>query len=121
MTSPKKPQLPVPDFAAAPPPQSPESTLLEKWNIFDKAANKDIKWWFFALLMIGMGYTAFERWEAAEYNKQLRQEITDVRKDQMAFMTAKNEAMMTALMNNTKALESNTQILLRVEMRKNNE
>lgn len=102
-----------PDFSAV-----KDTSLLDKWNLFDKAASKDIKWWFFALLMIGMGYAGFERWQSAEENKSLRQEITDVRKDQMAFVISKNEAMMSALMNNTEALKSNTQTLMRIELRK---
>lgn len=112
------PELNPPNFEAAP--RQAESSVLEKWNIFDKAANKDIKWWFFALLMIGMAYVGFERWESAKERDQLRQEITEVRKDQMNFVIAKNEAMMSALLNNTRALESNTQTLNRIENRKGN-
>lgn len=97
---------------------SAENALLDKWNVFDKAAKKDLHWWFFALLMIGMGYVGFERWESGKERDQLRSEITDVRQSQLAFVTAKNEVMMTAIINNTRALEANTQTLNRIENRK---
>lgn len=110
----------TPDFRAYPMP-SPESAMLEKWNIFDKAAKKDMRWWFFALLMIGMAYVGFERWESSKERDQLRGEITSVRESQLAFVTAKNDVMMTAIINNTRALESNTQTLNRMENRKDRE
>lgn len=99
--------------------ETPEAALMTKWNIFDKAAKKDLHWWFFALLMIGMGYVGFERWESAEERKALRNEITDVRTSQLEYVTKKNEALMEALMNNTRALEANTQTLNRIEARRN--
>ena len=95
-----------------------ESALMEKFNVFDKAAKKDLHWWFFALLMIGMGYVAFERWESSKEREQLRSEITEVRNSQLAFLTSKNDAMMGALLNNTRALEINTQTLNRIENRR---
>lgn len=95
-----------------------EGVLTERFNIIDKAAKKDLHWWFFVLLMIGMGYVGFERWESNQERVILRSEITEVRNAQMAYLTAKNEAMMAALLNNTRALEANTQTLNRLENRR---
>lgn len=108
---------PIPQFSedAA---SSPESAVLDKWNLFDKAAKKDMRWWFFALLMIGMAYVGFERWESSKERDTLRGEITAVRESQLAFVTSKNDIMMTAIINNTRALEANTQTLNRIENRK---
>ncbi len=110
-------ETPPPDFRAYAPPDPLEA----KWNIFNAAAKKDLHWWFFALLMIGMGYVGFERWESSKERIQLRSEITSVRDSQLAYVQAKNEAMMAALINNTKALEANTQTLNRIENRKRDE
>lgn len=103
-----------PDFSA----YRQVDPLEAKWNIFNAAAKKDIHWWFFALLMIGMGYVGFERWESNQERTQLREEITQVRTSQLDYVTAKSEAMMAALLNNTRALEANTQTLNRLENRK---
>lgn len=113
------PKLSPPDFNAAP--VQPESVLLEKWNVFDKAAKKDLHWWFFALLMIGMLAIGFLYNDMRREREILRGEITEVRKDQLSFVTAKNEVMMTAIINNTRALEANTQTLNRIENRKDRE
>ncbi len=110
-----EPDESVPDFPAYHPPDALEA----KWNLFNAAAKKDLHWWFFALLMIGMGYVGFERWESGKERDQLRAEITEVRTSQLTFVTAKNEVMMTAIINNTRALEANTQTLNRIENRKN--
>lgn len=104
-----------PDFPAYRP---PESALMEKFNVFDRAAKKDLHWWFFALLMIGMGYVGFERWEFGRREDSLRGEITEVRNAQLQYVTSKSEAMMSALLNNTRALEANTQTLNRMERNK---
>lgn len=113
----KKPNPEPPDFDA----YHPADPLEAKWNLFNAAAKKDLHWWFFALLMIGMGYVGFERWESGKEREALRAEILDVRTSQLAYVTSKNDAMMAALLNNTRALEANTQTLNRIENRKNNE
>lgn len=104
---------PIPDFKAAP--ALVESALMERFNVFDKAAKKDLHWWFFALLMIGMVTVGFLYQDMRAERASMRLEITEVRKDQLAYVTTKNDAMMTALINNTKALEANTQTLQRIE------
>lgn len=91
---------------------------MARWNIFDKAANKPTHWWFFALLMIGMAYVGFERWESSKERDLLRAEITEVRTAQLSFVTSKNDAMLSALLNNTRALEQTTQVLNRIENRR---
>lgn len=94
-----------------------ESPLTEKFNLLDRAARKDMHWWFFALLMIGMAYVGFERWESSKEREELRGEISTVRKDQLEYLMVRNEAMMNALINNTRALELNTHTLNRLESR----
>ncbi len=43
-----------PDFKAYVAP--PQGGFAEKFDILDKAAKKGDRWWFIALLMIGMAY-----------------------------------------------------------------
>lgn len=95
--------------------------LEARWNIFNAAAKKDLHWWFFALLMIGMGAFAFLYYDMRKERDSQRQEIRDVRESQLKYVTDKSEAMMTALLNNTRALEANTQTLNRIENRRNPE
>lgn len=104
-----------PDFSEASDPWE------AKWNIFNAAANKDFHWWFFALLMFGIGAFAFLYYDMRAERASMRLEITEVRNAQLAYVTAKNEAMMAALLNNTRALEANTQTLNRIENRRNPE
>ncbi len=109
-------KVPDPDFSSAP---SQESSALEaKWNLFNAAAKKDLHWWFFALLMIGMLAIGFLYVDMRRERENLRSEITAVRDAQLAFLTSKNDSMMTALLNNTRALEANTRTLDRIEVRK---
>ena len=100
---------------------TPEGAILEKWNLFDKAAKKDLHWWFFALLMIGMAAFAFLYMDMKKERESLRAELGDVRKEMFIFVTTKNDVMMNALTNNTRALEANTQTLNRIENRKDRE
>lgn len=101
-----------PDFSA----YNPATTEMEsRFNILDRMAKKGDRWWFIALLMIGIAYSAYERWEASKEREGLRVEILEVRTSQLAFVTAKNDIMMTAIINNTRALEANTQTLNRLE------
>lgn len=104
-----------PDFRAY---NHRENALLDKWNLFDKAAKKDLHWWFFALLMIGMAGFAFLYSDMRKDREAMRVEIQQLRTDQLAYVTVKSEAMMAALLNNTRALEANTQTLNRLENRK---
>lgn len=107
-----------PNFAA----YSPVNSELEsKFNILDRMAKKGDRWWFIALLIIGMLYVGYERWESANERQSLRVEILEVRNSQLAFVTNKNEIMLGALLNNTRALEANTQTLNRMENRKDRE
>lgn len=87
----------------------------EKFNIFDRAAKKDVHWWFFALLMIGMVAIGFLYTDMRKERSEMRVEITTIRESQLSFVTAKNEALMAALINNTKALEANTHAMQRIE------
>lgn len=103
-----------PDFKAYRDPEGLET----KWNIFNAAAKKGDRWWFFALLMIGMGYVGFERWESGKERDIMRIEITQVRDSQLLYLTQKNDSMMSALLNNTRALEANTLMLNRIENRR---
>lgn len=80
---------------------------------------KGDRWWFFVLLMIGMVTVGFLYQDMRSERSSMRLEITEVRNSQLAYVTAKNEAMMEALLNNTRALEANTQTLNRIENRKN--
>lgn len=64
---------------------------------------------------------AFLYYDMRKERESLRSEILDVRKSQLEYVTAKSEAMMGALLNNTRALEANTQTLNRIENRKTNE
>lgn len=105
-----------PDFGAY---HAPENALMEKWDVINRAANKDMRWWFFVLLMIGMVTVGFLYADMRAERASMRLEITEVRKDQIEYVTAKSEAMMSALVNNTRALEANTQTLNRIENRKN--
>lgn len=93
--------------------------LTEKFNLFDRAAKKDIHWWFFALLMVGMAAVGFLYNDMRRERSEMRKEIAAVRDAQLAYVTVKNEALMVALVNNTKALEANTQIMNRIENRSN--
>lgn len=108
-----------PNFLAAPAIQSVhEGSLAEKFGILDRAAKKDLHWWFFVLLMIGMSAFAFLYYDMRTERTSMRAEITELRNSQLAYVTAKNDIMMTALINNTRALEANTQTLNRLETRK---
>lgn len=107
---------PPPNFAAAPP--VIPTSITDQFNLFDKAAKKDIHWWFFALLMIGMAYVGFERWEFGKERELLQIQISRIQESQLAYVTTKSETMMSALLNNTRALEANTQTLNRIEFRK---
>jgi hypothetical protein len=109
------PKSQQPDFQAY---SGPESALEARWNIFNAAAKKDLHWWFFALLMIGMGAFAFLYYDMRTERESLRKEILEVRNSQLAYVTAKNDALMSALLNNTRALEANTQTLNRIESRR---
>jgi len=91
---------------------------MDRFNVFDKAAKKDLHWWFFALLMIGMIAIGFLYIDMRKEREMMRGEITEVRQSQLKYVTEKSEAMMSALLNNTRALEANTQTLNRIENRK---
>lgn len=110
------PKTNPPNFGAIP--HVSESAILEKWNLFDKAAKKDLHWWFFALLMIGMLTVGFLYTDMRSERTSMRTEITEMRNSQLAYVTTKNEALMTALINNTRALEATLQTLNRIENRR---
>lgn len=98
-----------PNFSAAPEPVDP------RWKIVDAAAKKSDRWWMFTLLMLVIGLLLYDHYAAGKQIDYLRGEIDSVRKDQLGYLTAKNEAMMMALSNNTRALEANTNVLSRIE------
>lgn len=98
-----------------PPPNRADSALTERFNIIDKAARKDLHWWFFVLLMIGMVTVGFLYVDMRQERAAMRQEITSVRDAQLKYLTDKNELLMSAIVNNTRALETTNQILNRIE------
>ena len=101
--------------------ETPEGTVLAKYDLINRAASKDMRWWFFVLLMIGMGTVAFLYTDMRAERTSMRLEITEVRNSQLKYVTEISAAMHTALMNNTRALEANTQTLNRIENRRNPE
>jgi hypothetical protein len=96
-----------------------EDDVSSALSLIGSAAKQSDRWWFFALLMIGMGYVGWERMESRRESDALRKEIIEVRDAQLAFMRDKTETITAALVNNTRALEANTAVLNRFEFRKN--
>lgn len=92
-----------------------EGALVEKFNLIDKAAKKDMHWWFFVLLMIGMITVGFLYVDMRKERADMRNEISNVRDSQLKYLTDKNELLMSAIVNNTRALETTNMILNRIE------
>ena len=96
-----------------------EDEVSSALSLIGRAAKQSDRWWFFALLIIGMAYVGWERMESQHERDELRKEIVALRDAQLAFLRDKTETITTALVNNTRALEANTAVLNRFEFRKN--
>lgn len=68
--------------------------------------------------MIGMAAFAFLYYDMRTERTQMRSEITELRNSQLAYVTSKNDALMIALVNNTRALEETTRTLNRIEFQR---
>lgn len=95
-----------------------ESEMSARFHMFDIAAKKSDRWWFLALLMIGLMYVAYERYESNAERKQLREEIGQVRTEHAEYLEKRTEILTTALANNTHALEANTRLFERIESKR---
>ena len=108
----------TPDFRGYAPEMHDTSLWASRLDLLDKMAKKSDRWWFIALLVIGMIYMGYNQWQQEKREAALRLEITDVRQNQLTYATSKNEVLMNALMNNTQALQENTRMLQRIENRR---
>ena len=86
-----------------------------RWNIFNAAASKPDRWWFIALMMIGIGLFLYDKYESGKERTAMRLEIAMLRDAQLKFVTDKNEIMLAAILNNTRALDATTRALERVQ------
>jgi len=96
-----------------------EEDVSSALNLIGKAAKQSDRWWFFALLIIGMIYVGWERMQSAHEQEALRKEIVEVREAQMAYLREKTQIVTEALVNNTRALQENTAVLNRFDARRN--
>jgi len=96
-----------------------EEDVSSALNLIGKAAKQSDRWWFFALLIIGMIYVGWERMQSAHEQEALRKEIVEVREAQMAYLREKTQIVTEALVNNTRALQENTAVLSRFDARRN--
>lgn len=96
---------------------SDEDTLgvLEKYNVIDRAAKKSDRWWFFALLVIGMVAIWFiytdMRGERLAQNTKLEKMHDTIE----TFMQTTLQKTTEALDKNSAAVERNTTELQRVD------
>lgn len=100
-----------PNFAGYVPEIHDTSTWESRINLLDKIAKKNDRWWFIALLVIGMIYMGYNQWQQEKRESSLRLEITSVREAQVQILSG-------ALLNNTQALQENTKMLQRIESRR---
>lgn len=109
---------PVPNFQSYTAETDAASFLESKWNLIDKAARKSDRWWFLALLMIGIAFVGFLlRWCQIELNKRdTRIEALEGR--YQVYLTNQNAAVVAALVNSTQAMQENTRMLQRIETKR---
>lgn len=95
-----------------------ETDLLDKFNLLDKAAKKSDRWWFFALLVLGMTFIGFIlSWGKDELNKRdvriasLEERYSMHLQAQAAQALAQNVQMSAALAENTKVIEANNRLM----------
>lgn len=95
-----------------------DTDLLDKFNLLDRAAKKSDRWWFFALLVLGMVFIGYIlNWGKAELNKRdariasLEERYSNHMYAQAAQSLAQNVQMSAALAENTKVIETNNRLL----------
>jgi hypothetical protein len=78
-------------------------------NAIDKAAKQSDRWWFFALLVVGIAWTGWNQWKQDEQLK--------LRDAKLERIEEKFTSTLTTIINdNTRAFQANTELLRRVEM-----
>lgn len=85
-----------------------QATVGQVLKVVDRGAKKDDRWWFFMLLILGMTYVGYERWENNVERAGLRAEIEQVRSSYEHHLEATAQTL-------TSALTQNTEMLHRVE------
>lgn len=87
--------------------------LESKFNLIDKAAKKSDRWWFLALLIIGIGWSGW-----IQYDNRLELAKRDARIEALHDRQAESGIKMAeVLAQNTKALEESTRVLNAVATR----
>lgn len=87
-----------------------EQMLLEAAPKFvDHAAKKSDRWWFFALLIVGILWTGWNQWK--------QESLLAERDSKMTRMEEKMTTMLQSVIaENSKAFQANTEALRRVEL-----
>lgn len=84
------------------------TVLPEVAGTFDRAAKKSDRWWFFALLMVGIFWTAYYQYKQ---DQQLALRDLKLEKLEQQMLTTLNDVVK----ENTKAFQATTEMLRRVE------
>lgn len=92
-----------------------EQEIADRFSILDKAARKSDRWWFLALMMIGMVFVALLlQWGQGQL--ALRDARIDKLNNQLVeHLTTTNVALSVSLAAAVKATDDNTRMLARVE------
>lgn len=84
-----------------------------RFDLLDKAAKKSDRWWFLALLIIGMAYAWWIQTEAKKDIVALRDENKQLHIQLETHLAENNLRLSELLARNTLALEANTRTLER--------
>lgn len=89
--------------------------LESRFDLLDKAAKKSDRWWFLALLIIGMGYAGWIQVENKKDLMALREENKSLHTQLETHLAENNLRLSELLARNTLALEESTRTLSRVK------
>lgn len=86
-----------------------------RFDLLDKAAKKSDRWWFLALLIIGMLYAGWIQLENKKDLAGLREENKALHIQLETNLSENNLRISELLARNTIALEENTRMLSRIK------
>ena len=86
-----------------------------RFDLLDKAAKKSDRWWFLALLIIGMLYAGWIQFENKKDLAGLRDENKSLHIQLETNLSENNLRIAELLARNTIALEENTRMLSRIK------
>ena len=96
--------------------------ISQRFDLLDRAARKNDRWWFLALLMIGMVFVGYILWWGQQELVVRDNRITSIERDYISHLATNtttanqtSQQLAGALSENARVVENNTRMLERVD------